>query len=113
MQEDEEIEKLKQEIEELRNQNLKQKELKELREKHRKLMFRTKHPKLLNITGGLEHGVKRMFGSIGSGLKKAGKALEKSDSYIAKKQAEEKALKNKTKSKSTKDEINDALSWMD
>ena len=107
---DKEIEKLKKEIAELESEDIKEKEMINLSEKLKKLKFRKDHKKLLNVTEGLEKGTKRIFKSIGLGIQKGAKALEKSDNYIAEQQKKEREL---SKNKPKKDSIKNELDFLD
>jgi len=107
---DKELEKAKNDLFQLETEMKSETELEKIKEKIRVLKFRKKHPKLIGVTGRLEQGTKRFFKSLGSGLSKAGKALEKSDAYIAKEQAKERTNKPKKKSK---DSLDDALNLLD
>ena len=110
---DKEIEILKEEISELKNDSKKEQELNQLRDRLKKLKFRKEHPKLLNLTMGLEQGTKRIFRSIGSGISKAGKAIEKSDRYIAEQQRKECELKLNKGKKKQKGILDDASLGID
>ena len=103
MELDEEIQKTRDEINRLTEIDKKSTELKQLKAKLNQLTFRNKHKKLYNTTMSLERGTKRFFKAFGSGLKKTGKALEKSDEYIAREKAKERELmKNKKSNKEVK-----------
>lgn len=65
------------------------KEIAEIRNKLSKTEFRKKHSGLLKVTGALENGVKGFFKGIIKAVKATGKALEKSDAYIAEQKAKE------------------------
>lgn len=105
-----EIENLKKEIERLEMEQQQRKEKRKLEAKLKKLKFQEKHSGLLNITGKLEQGTKRVFGSIGSGLKKAGKTLEKSDEWIAEQKRKESEQQKKIKKQKPKKE---EWNWLD
>ena len=110
-----EIERIKKEIEELTNEESKKNELGNLQKKLELLKFRKKNAGILKFTRGWEKGMKNTFKGIGTIIKSTGKALEKSDDFIAKqkiKETEQKKQikelnKDKTKRKSLADEIKD------
>ncbi len=111
---DAEIEKLNKEINSLKNEQSKKGEINKLNKQLNQLKFKKEHPKLLKLTGTLEKGTIGLFKGIGQGLKKAGKTLEKTDEYIAKKQKEERdSIKNKPKQKTAKGDIFQSLHDLD
>lgn len=114
-----EIERVRKEINDLLKEESKKKELGLLKEKLRVLQFRKKNEKLLKFTSNWENGIKKIFKGVKVALTKTGKALEKSDAFIAKqklKEAEQnkelKLTKDKLK-KPFKDELNEALGVLD
>jgi hypothetical protein len=119
----EEIDNLKNKLEELKEQEKNEEEKGQLKKQIQQFQFRKKHKKLLKVTNALEQGTKRFFKAIGVGIKGTAKALEKSDQYIAKQQYLEKQREKtndkpkqqeeKKSTKSTTTEINDALNLVD
>ena len=71
----EEIEFLKKEIASLENDFRNKQEIALLKKQLANLKFKNEHSKLLKVTGGIEQGVKRIFGGIVSGVKKTGTAI--------------------------------------
>lgn len=109
-----ELEELRKELSKLKDcleQNQESEQLKseinKIKSQLKKAEFRKKHSKLLKVTNTLEKGAKGFFKGIIKTTKSVGKALEKSDSYIAKQKAKEQALK-KVKPLN-KNEIKEAL----
>lgn len=100
---------LKEIEEELKQLELEYKELelkKKLLDKIKRLKFRKKNAKLLNITQKLENGAVGLFKGIGNGLKK-------SDEYIAKEKIKEAKQNKELNKKPKKDEVKEALDWLD
>ena len=100
-----EIQLIRKEIELLEKENLEKLELSKLKAKYKKLKFRKEHSTLLNLTGSLEKGTKSLFGSIGTGLKKAGKTLKKSDSWIAEQKRKESIQQSQIKKQKKQKEL--------
>ena len=79
-----------------------------------KAKFRHKHKNVLKYTSGLEKGVLGLFRKLGKGIKKTGEGLAKSDDFINKQKAKERELlKNQPKKKTSKEEVDDELNFLD